>query len=185
MEPGLEATSYFDPENFTWAFGTQVCVVEVDPRTGEVEFEQFVAVDDCGTQLNPKIVEGQILGGIAQGIGQARFEAPEYDDNGTLLTSTFMDYAVPRAHQLPSIDLDETVTPSPHNPLGVKGVAESGTVGAVPVVVNAVTDALAPFGVEDLDMPLTDETVWRAVHEADSDSTADAGAAGTDEAGAD
>lgn len=163
-EPGLEATSYYDPENFTWAFGTHIAVVEVDPDTGEVEFLDYVAVDDCGNQINPKIVAGQIQGSVAQGIGQARYEGAVYDDNGNLITGSLQDYTVPKAIHLIDLQLDNTVTPSPHNPLGVKGVAESGTIAATPAVGNAVADALGPFGVEHVEMPITDEKVWRAIN---------------------
>jgi carbon-monoxide dehydrogenase large subunit len=166
MEPGLEATSYYDPENFTFAFGTHIAVVEVDAETGEVTFDRYVAVDDCGNQINPMIVEGQIVGGVAQGIGQARYEGAVYDGSGNLVTSSFQDYTIPRAIHLPEIEVEETVTPSPHNPLGVKGVAESGTVGATPAVANAITDALSHLGVEDLKMPITDQTVWDAIQDA-------------------
>jgi carbon-monoxide dehydrogenase large subunit len=165
MEPGFEATTYFDPENLVWSFGTHVAVVEVDPDSGEIEFERYVAVDDCGTQINPTIVEGQIEGGIAQGIGAALYEDTVYDENGTLLTGSLQDYALPKAEHIPPMDLEKTETPSPLNPLGVKGVGESGTVAAVPAVVNAVTDALEPFGVTHIDIPLTPEKVWRAVHD--------------------
>ncbi|RQH03352.1 xanthine dehydrogenase family protein molybdopterin-binding subunit [Natrarchaeobius oligotrophus] len=163
MEPGLEATSYYDPENFTFPFGTHAAVVEVDPDTGEVEFHRYVAVDDCGEQINPMIVEGQVHGGIAQGIGAALSEAANYDDNGTLVSGSMNEYALPRSDSLPEYETDSTVTPSPHNPIGVKGVGESATIGATPAVVNAVVDALEPFGVDHLDMPLTDETVWTAI----------------------
>lgn len=164
MEPGLEATSYYDPENFTWAFGTHVVVVEVDPETGELDFLDYVAVDDCGEQINPKIVQGQIQGGIAQGIGQARYEGAVYDNSGNLITGSLQDYAVPKAIHMPDLTLENTVTPSPHNPLGVKGVAESGTIGATPAVANAIVDALEPFGVEHVEMPITDEKIWQAIH---------------------
>lgn len=170
MEPGLEATSYYDPENFTWAFGTHVVVVEVDADTGEVEFLDYATVDDCGNQINPKIVEGQIHGGIAQGIGQARFEGAVYDDNGTLITGSLQDYAVPKITHMPELELESTVTPSPHNPLGIKGVAESGTIGATPAVANAIIDAVEPFGVEHIEMPITDEKVWQAIHRQGGDS---------------
>ncbi|MFB6131335.1 MAG: xanthine dehydrogenase family protein molybdopterin-binding subunit [Salinigranum sp.] len=163
-EPGLEATSYYDPENFTWAFGTQIAVVEVDPDTGEVEFRDYVSVDDCGVQINPQIVEGQIVGGIAQGVGQARYEGAAYDDNGTLINGSMQDYALPKATHVPEVTLDRTETPSPHNPLGVKGVAESGTIGSTPAVANAVADALEPFGVDRVEFPMTDERVWAAIH---------------------
>lgn len=163
MEPGLEATSYYDPENFTFPFGTHLAVVEVDAETGGVEVVDYVAVDDCGEQINPMIVEGQIHGGIAQGVGAALMEGAEYDENGQLLTGSLTDYALPRAADLPDYRTDSTVTPSPHNPIGVKGVGESATIAATPAVVNAVVDALAPFDVDHLDMPLTNETVWRAI----------------------
>ncbi|PSQ38727.1 carbon monoxide dehydrogenase [Halobacteriales archaeon SW_10_66_29] len=165
MEPGLEATSFFDPENFVFPFGMHAAIVEVDPDTGEIEFEEYVAVDDVGNQINPKIVEGQIHGGIAQGIGQALYESAEYDDNAQLTTGSMQDYAVPKPSHIPEIKTASTVTESPHNPLGVKGVGEAGTIAAPQAVVNAVVDALEPFGVEDIEMPLTNERVWRAIHE--------------------
>ncbi len=165
MEPGLEATSFYDPDNFVFPFGTHAAVVEVDPDSGEIEFEQYVAVDDVGNQINPKIVEGQIHGGVAQGIGQALYEGAEYDDNGTLLTGSMQDYTVPKAEHVPEMETDSTVTPSPHNPLGVKGVGEAGTIAAPQAVVNAVVDALEPFGVDGVDMPMTEERVWRAVQD--------------------
>jgi carbon-monoxide dehydrogenase large subunit len=165
MEPGLEATSFYDPDNFVFPFGMHAAIVEVDPDTGEIEFEKYVAVDDVGNQINPKIVEGQIHGGVAQGIGQALYEAAEYDENGQLLTGSMQDYAVPKAEHIPEMETDSTVTPSPHNPLGVKGVGEAGTIAAPQAVVNAVCDALEPFGVDHIDMPLTNETVWRAMQE--------------------
>jgi carbon-monoxide dehydrogenase large subunit len=164
VEPGLEATTYFDPSNYTFPFGTHVAVVAVDPDSGEVEIERYVAVDDVGTQINPKIVEGQIHGGVAQGIGQALYEEAVYDGNGNLLTGSLQDYTVPKAEHLPEMEWDSTVTPCPHNPLGAKGVGEAGAIAAPPAVVNAVADALAPLGVGSIDMPLTPETVWRAVH---------------------
>jgi carbon-monoxide dehydrogenase large subunit len=165
VEPGLEETAFFAPEDRTFPFGTHLAVVEVDPESGEVDFERYVAVDDCGVQINPTLVEGQIVGGIAQGIGQALSETVAYDDSGTLITGTLQDYAVPTATDVPAIETDSTVTPSPRNPLGVKGVGESGTIGAPPAVVNAVVDALRPFGVDHLDMPLTSETIWQAIDE--------------------
>jgi carbon-monoxide dehydrogenase large subunit len=167
MEPGLEATTYFDPSNYTFPFGTHVAVVAVDPDSGEIEFEQYVAVDDVGTQINPKIVEGQIHGGVAQGIGQALYEEAVYDDNANLVNGSLQDYAMPKAEHLPDMEWDSTVTESPVNPLGVKGVGEAGAIGAPPAVVNAVVDALEPFGVENIDMPLTPEKVWSAVHGSD------------------
>jgi carbon-monoxide dehydrogenase large subunit len=167
MEPGLEATTYFDPSNYTFPFGTHVAIVEVDPDSGEIEFERYVAVDDVGTQINPKIVEGQIHGGVVQGIGQALYEEAVYDGNGNLLTGSLQDYAIPKAEHVPEMEWDSTVTESPVNPLGVKGVGEAGAIGAPPAVVNAVVDALEPFGVENIDMPLAPETVWSAVHGSD------------------
>ena len=163
MEPGLEATSFYDPENFVYPFGTHVAVVEVDPDSGEIEFEQYVAVDDVGNQINPKIVEGQIHGGVAQGVGQALYEGAEYDENAQLLTGSMQDYTVPKAEHVPEMETDSTVTESPVNPLGVKGVGEAGTIAAPQAVVNAVADALEPFGVEGVEMPMTAERVWRAV----------------------
>ena len=163
----LEATAEYDPPNFGWSFGTHVAVVEVDPETGEVAFERYVAVDDCGVIVNPMIVDGQIHGGVAQGIGQALLEEVEYDESGTLLTGSLQDYALPKAFDVPEISTHETVTPCPHNPLGVKGTGESGTTAATPTVMNAVVDALQPFGVDDVDMPATPERVWRAIHDAD------------------
>jgi len=141
-----------------------VAVIEIDPDTGEVGLNRYVAVDDCGNVINPMIVEGQVHGGIAQGIGQALWEGTTYDDSGQLLTGTLMDYAVPRAHRLVSYETDRTVTPCPHNPLGVKGIGEAGAIASPAAVTNAVVDALAPFGVKHLDMPLTSEKVWRAMH---------------------
>jgi carbon-monoxide dehydrogenase large subunit len=164
-EPGLEATSFFDPDNFVFPFGLHAAVVEVDPDTGEIEFDTYLAVDDVGNQINPKIVEGQIHGGIAQGIGQALYESAEYDENAQLVTGSMQDYAVPKAMHIPEIKTDYTVTESPHNPLGVKGVGEAGTIAAPQTVVNAVVDALEPFDVDHIDMPLTNERVWRAIHE--------------------
>jgi len=164
MEPGLEATSFFDPENFTFSFGTHLAVVEVDPETGHVDFERYVTVDDCGVQINPQIVEGQVHGGVAQGIGQALYEGAEYDDNGNLIAGSMQDYTVPKATQVPKMEVDSTYTPSPHNPLGVKGMGEAPTIGSTPAVVAAVCDAL---DVDHLDMPLTEEKVWRALQDGD------------------
>lgn len=167
MEAGrLAASTYYNPPDLTWSFGTHIAVVEIDAETGETEFRDYVAVDDCGTQINPKVVEGQIMGGIAQGIGAAMYEHAVYDDNGNLVTSSYQDYTFPKMDHIPELNLEKTVTESPLNELGVKGVGESGTVAAPPTVVNAVTDALQPFGIDQLDMPLTAETVWEAVEEA-------------------
>ena len=166
MEPGLEALSYFDPPNFTWPFGTHVCVVEVDPDTGEVKILRYVAVDDVGNIINPTIVDGMVHGGIAQGVGQALQEEAIYDESGQLLTGSMMDYALPTADVLPSFQVDRTVTPSTANPLGIKGAGETGTIAASAAVINAVVDALSPFGVKHIDMPVKPEKVWRAIRAA-------------------
>ena len=165
LEPNLEASSHFDPPNFTFPFGTHVCVVEIDTETGGVELDSYVAVDDCGNQVNPLIVEGQVHGGITQGVAQALFEKASYDDQGNLLTSTLMDYLVPAASELPSFVTGTTVTPSPTNLLGVKGVGEAGTIGATPAVINAVVDALSTYGIDDIEMPATPERVWRVIEQ--------------------
>ncbi|MEF8885874.1 MAG: xanthine dehydrogenase family protein molybdopterin-binding subunit [Haloarculaceae archaeon] len=167
VEPGLEASSYFEPDGSTAPFGTHVAVVAVDPRTGEVSLERFVAVDDVGPQVNPKLVEGQIMGGVAQGIGQTLYEDGVYDESGNLATASLQDYAIPKSMDVPDIEWDSTVTPSPNNPLGVKGVGEAGTIGSMAAVVNAAIDAVEPLGVDRLDMPLTDERVWSAIQAAD------------------
>ncbi len=161
MEPGLQATSVFEPSNFTFPFGTHICVVEVDTHSGEIEIKKYVAVDDCGKVINPMIVDGQVQGGIAQGLGQALLEEVVYDEDGQLVTGSLMDYAVARAEDLPPLDFARTETPSPVNPMGVKGVGEAGTIGSTPSIVNAVVDALAPFGVTHIDMPLKPEKIWR------------------------
>jgi carbon-monoxide dehydrogenase large subunit len=163
MEPGLEATAQFDPPAWTWPFGTHVAVVDVDVETGEVAVRRYVAVDDCGNVINPAIVEGQIHGGIAQGIGQALWEEGRYGGDGRLETRSLRTYGVPRAGNLPSFETARLVTPSTSNPLGVKGVGEVGAVAAPAAVSNAVMDALAPFGVEHLDMPLTARKVWESI----------------------
>ncbi|GIV79773.1 xanthine dehydrogenase family protein molybdopterin-binding subunit [Litorilinea aerophila] len=164
IEPALESTTFYDPSNFTFPFGTHVAIVEVFPETGRVELRRYLAVDDVGNMINPMIVHGQIHGGIAQGVGQALFESAVYDESGNLVTGTMMDYAVPKAHFLPSFETEHTVTPCPHNPLGVKGVGEAGTIASPAAVINAVVDALSPFGVEHVDMPVTPEKVWRLCH---------------------
>ncbi len=164
MEAGLEATSFYDPPNFVYPFGTHVAVVEVDPETGRVDLKRYVAVDDCGPQINPVIVEGQVHGGVVQGIGQALWEGAVYDANGQLLTGSLTDYALPRADLLPDIEVLSTVTPSPHHPLGVKGIGEAGTIASTCTVYNAVIDALEPFNVSSIQMPMTPERVWRAMH---------------------
>lgn len=164
FEPGLVATHFFEPKNFTFPFGTHVCVVEVDKETGDIKILRYVAVDDCGKQINPMLVQGQVHGGIAQGMAQALYEEVVYDENGQLLTGELMDYAVPKAYQLPHFELDHTVTPTNVNPLGAKGVGEAGTIGSTPAVANAVIDALAPLGVKHVDMPLRPEKLWRLIN---------------------
>jgi carbon-monoxide dehydrogenase large subunit len=164
FEPGLSVTHFFEPKNFTFPSGTHICVVEIDKDTGDIKIERYIAVDDCGNQINPMIVEGQVHGGIAQGMAQALFEEVVYDENGQLLTGELMDYAVPKAHQLPHFELASTVTPSPVNPLGAKGVGEAGTIGSTPAVANAVIDALSPFGVSHVDLPLRPEKLWRLMN---------------------
>ena len=161
--PGLEATVFFRQDHPSWSFGAGLAVVRVVRDTGQVRLERFVAVDDCGTAINPLLIEGQIVGGFAQGLGQALLERVAYGEDGQLLTATFMDYAIPRADDMPELVVDRTVTPSPLNPLGVKGVGEGSACVAPPAIVNAVVDALAPFGLRHLDMPLTAEKIWRAV----------------------
>ncbi|TMD98122.1 MAG: xanthine dehydrogenase family protein molybdopterin-binding subunit, partial [Chloroflexi bacterium] len=162
IEPGLETTAFFEPEGCLFPFGTHVCVVEIDKETGEPKLTRFVAVDDCGRQINPLLVQGQLHGGIAQGVGQALWEQVVYDENGQLLTSTFMDYAMPIAEEFPPFELDHTVTLTPLNPLGVKGVGEAGTIGSTPAVAAAVADAL---GVAHVDMPFTAEKLWKIIHQ--------------------
>jgi carbon-monoxide dehydrogenase large subunit len=166
MEPGLEASFVYDPPNFSWPSGTHIAVVEVDIETGNVDLIRYVAVDDVGTVINPMVVEGQIHGGVAQGVAQALWEEAVYDEDGNLVTGSMVNYAVPSAAELPSYELGRTETPSPTNPLGVKGVGETGTIASTAAVMNAVVDALVPFGVTDLDMPATPERVWRAIEEA-------------------
>jgi len=166
MEPNLEASMHFDPPNFTFPFGTHICVVEVDEETGSVDLLKYVAVDDCGNQVNPLIVEGQIHGGIVQGVAQALWEEAVYDEEGNLLTSSFLDYLIPSAPDFPSFTLGTTVTPSPSNVLGVKGVGEAGTIGSAPAVINAVVDALSPLGVTDVVMPASPQRVWQTIQAA-------------------
>ena len=163
-EPGLSATYFFEPKNFTFPFGTHVCVVEIDKDTGETKIIRYVAVDDCGKVINPLLVDGQVHGGIVQAIGQALYEEVVYDEQGQLITGELMDYAIPRASQMPWFETDRTETPSPVNPLGVKGVGEAGTIGATPAVVNAVVDALSPYGVTHIDMPIRPEKVWKIIN---------------------
>ncbi|MCY4634220.1 MAG: molybdopterin-dependent oxidoreductase [Acidobacteria bacterium] len=166
MEAGLEASTFYDPPNFVFPYGAHLAVVEVDASTGQVELTGYTALDDCGPQINPVIVEGQVHGGIVQGVGQALWEGAEYDESGQLVTGSMLDYALPRADRLPDLDVISTVTRSPHHPLGVKGIGEAGTIASTAAVYNAVMDALKPLGVTRVDMPFTPERVWRAIQEA-------------------
>lgn len=166
MEPGLEASAFFDPTNFVFPYGTHISTVEVDVDTGEVKVLRYVTVDDCGPHINPMIVEGQVHGGVIQGIGEALQEIAVYTDDGQLVTGTMMDYAVPRASQMPRIESHFTHTPSPVNPMGVKGIGEAGTIASAPCIVNAVVDALAPLGITHIDKPLTPARVWAAIQQA-------------------
>ncbi len=161
--PGLEATVFFRQDQPSWSFGAGLAVVRVDRDTGQVRLERFVAVDDCGNAINPLLIDGQIVGGFAQGLGQALQERIAYGEDGQLLTGTFMEYAIPRADDMPELVVDRTVTPSPLNPLGVKGVGEGSACVAPPAIVNAVVDALTPFGIRHVDMPLAAEKIWRAM----------------------
>ena len=168
MEPGLEASAFYDPPNFVYPFGAHVAVVDVDADNGHVVLRRYVAVDDCGPQINPMIVEGQVHGGVVQGAGQALWEGAVYDDGGQLLTGSMQDYALPKAHMVPDIETLSSETPSPHNPLGVKGIGETGTIASTVTIYNAVIDALRPLGVTRLEMPLTPERVWQAIQDAKS-----------------
>jgi carbon-monoxide dehydrogenase large subunit len=166
LEPNLEAQVSYDPPNFSWPFGTHICTVEIDTETGHVEVLQYVAVDDCGVQVNPLIVEGQVHGGVIQGLAQALFEEAVYDSDGNLKNASLAEYLVPAASDVPSLTLGHTVTPSPTNPLGVKGIGEAGTIGAAPAVINAVVDALSSLGVHDMPMPASPHNVWKAIQAA-------------------
>ncbi len=168
VEPGLDFVSFYDPENFTFPASSHICEVEVCPETWQVRILRYVAVDDVGKVINPMIVEGQIQGGVVQGVGQALTETAGYAEDGSFLTGTMLEYAVPRADLLPGIEVDRIETPSPHNPLGVKGAGEMGTIAATPAVANAVLDALRPLGVKHVELPLTPERIWRAVRDAQS-----------------
>jgi aerobic carbon-monoxide dehydrogenase large subunit len=161
MEVGLEAVSYYDPPNLTFPFGSYICVVDIDRGTGMVTVRRFLAVDDCGNVINPMIVEGQVHGGLAQGLAPALFEEMTYDENGNNQAGSFMDYLVPTAMETPRWETDRTVTPSPHHPFGAKGIGESATVGAPPAIANAVVDALSHLGVRHIDIPITPEKVWK------------------------
>jgi carbon-monoxide dehydrogenase large subunit len=166
MEPGLEATNFYDPENFVFPFGAHAAICDVDAETGDVKLVRYVCVDDCGPAINPMLIDGQVHGGIVHGVAQAMYEQVVYDESGQLVTSTFVDYALPTAAEMPSFETDRTETPSPVNALGVKGVGEAGTIAASPTIVNAVVDALCPLGVTYLDMPLTPMRVWEAIQAA-------------------
>jgi carbon-monoxide dehydrogenase large subunit len=166
MEPGLTADTFYDPPNFVFPFGAHICVVEVDTETGKTRVRDYFGVDDCGPVINPVIVDGQVHGGIAQGIAQALYEEAVYDEDGTLVTGSMVDYMIPGAPELPNYTLDRTVTPSPSNAMGVKGIGEAGTIGSPPAVINAVIDALEPFGVTHIDMPASPMRVWGAIQAA-------------------
>jgi carbon-monoxide dehydrogenase large subunit len=173
MEPTLNETMTFDPPNFTFPFGAHICVTEVDTETGAVKIRDYIAVDDCGPVINPTIVDGQLHGGLAQGIAQALYEGVIYDEEGNLLTASMVNYMIPGAPELPNYTLDRTVTPSPSNPLGVKGVGEAGTIGAPPAVINSVVDALSPLGIKHIDMPASPMRVWKAIQNAQGKQSGD------------
>ena len=166
MEPGLTATHLYDPPNFSWPNGAHACVLEVDTETGAIDLLRYIAVDDCGVRINPMVVEGQVHGGVAQGIAEALFEEATYDSEGNLRHGTMTTYMVPGPPELPSFELEHTVTPSPTNPMGVKGIGEAGTIAAPPAVINAVVDALSHLGVTNVARPATPERVWNAIQEA-------------------
>ena len=179
MEPGLEETTFYDPENFVFPFGAHACIVDVDAETGKIDIVRYVCVDDCGPAINPKLIDGQIHGGIAHAIGQALYERIHYDEDGQLVTGTFVDYALPSAADVPSFETDRTETPSPVNSLGVKGVGEAGTIAASPAILNSVIDALRPLGVSFLNMPLSPQHVWSQIQlAAGQDVPADPGKQG-------
>jgi carbon-monoxide dehydrogenase large subunit len=163
VDPGLEASDFFRPPQLVYPFGAHVAVVEVDRETGTVRMRAYYSVDDCGKRITPNLVAGQVHGGLAQGIAQALLEELRYAGDGQLQTGSLMDYTLPRADDLPSFVTSETVTPTPFNPLGAKGIGEAATIGATPAVVNAVVDALRPLGVRHLDMPLRPERIWQAI----------------------
>jgi carbon-monoxide dehydrogenase large subunit len=160
VEAGLEAVNYYDPPNLTFPFGSYICVVDIDTVTGEVKIRRFLAIDDCGNIINPMIVEGQIHGGLTMGLAPALYEEIVYDDIGNCISGTFMDYLLPTAVETPHWETDKTITPSPHHPLGAKGVGESATVGAPPAIANAVVDALWHLGVRHIDIPITPPKIW-------------------------
>jgi len=166
LEPGLDERVFYDPKGMTFPFGTYIAVVDVDPATGDITIDRFLAVDDCGPLINPMLARGQVHGGIAQGLGQALLESACYDDEGSLVSGNWMTYAFPRAQHIPRLETAHTVTPSPFTCNGIKGIGEAGAIGAPPAIVNAVLDALAPLGVTHLDMPLHPERVLAAIRRA-------------------
>jgi carbon-monoxide dehydrogenase large subunit len=165
MEAGFEAVHYYDPPNLTFPFGSYICVVDIDNKTGEIKIRRFVAVDDCGNIINPMIVEGQIHGGLTQALAPAMYEELIYDEDGNILNGTFMDYLVPTAVESPHWETAKTITPSPHHPIGAKGVGESPTVGGPPAIANAIVDALSHLGVTHIDIPITPFKVWKILRE--------------------
>jgi CO/xanthine dehydrogenase Mo-binding subunit len=166
IDAGLESTDFFRPGDETFPFGTHVAVVEVLPETGEIKLLRYVSIDDCGTRISPMLVEGQVHGGLAQGIAQALIEDIVYDENGQLLSGTLMDYAIPKANLFPMFETGHTETTTPINPLGAKGIGEAATIGATPAIANAVVDALKPFGITHFDIPFRPQRIWSAIHEA-------------------
>jgi aerobic carbon-monoxide dehydrogenase large subunit len=177
MEPSLDSDATVDPENFSYPHGTHLCATEVDTETGAVTIRSYVSVDDVGKVINPQIVEGQVHGGIAQGIAQALYEEAIYDADGNLVTGSLLDYYVPSAADLPHFQTDRTETPATTNPLGVKGVGEAGTIASTPAVINAVVDALRPLGVNDIRMPASPRNVWEAIQAAKDAGNGQGGAA--------
>jgi len=166
LEPGLDERVFYDPKGLTFPFGTYIAVVDVDPATGDIVIDRFLAVDDCGPLINPLLARGQVHGGIAQGLGQALLEGARYNGDGSLASRDWTTYAFPRAQHMPRLETEHTVTPSPVTPLGIKGIGEAGAIGAPPAIVNAVLDALAPLGVTHLDMPLHAEQIRTAIRRA-------------------
>jgi carbon-monoxide dehydrogenase large subunit len=164
VEAGLDAETVYDPPNLTFPFGAYICVVDIDPGTGKVAVRRFVAIDDCGTRINPMIIEGQVHGGLTDGVGIALMEMIAFDEHGNCLGGSLMDYLIPTAVEVPDWETDYTVTPSPHHPIGAKGIGESATVGSPPTIVNAICDALVPYGVQHVDMPCTPARVWDAMN---------------------
>jgi carbon-monoxide dehydrogenase large subunit len=171
MEPSLDSDAVYDPENFSFPHGTHLAAIEIDTDTGHVDLRKYVCVDDIGNVVNPLIAEGQVHGGLAQGIAQALFEEANYDEQGTLVNGTFVDYTLPSAADLPSFDTRVVSTPATSNPLGVKGVGEAGTIASTPAIINGVLDAIRHLGVTDVEMPTTSQRVWRAIQEAQGRST--------------